>query len=267
MSVNIELQDGNGYTLARGYDTNAEPTHLLAVCMDEANVVGPESLIAGLAGTLVTQEGGGNQNLFPDALRQTIAEVAPLYLQATEKVADTLGLNFVGTDHPGCGWDKAQAISPEDQPAMTRQLLNGVGIPYAGQLPVHSEPLPLDMQSVTAAITRPVEDHVHPADGTILTVGGFMSQAEKTAIMERAGITQGAFHISFDAFHQAVQDGVKPESLLATLTHEVGLTVKLSPAAHDVIVAFDAQQLGVVETQENLQAVQTVLALLGLAQQ
>lgn len=227
-----------------GGNNREKPTVALALCEDDAIIVGENTAKVGLGGTLVTEENKkGNQSVFPDSLRGVIANSAPDILKSVDDTARSMGMKFVGGDHPGCGWDGAQDIPPTRQSEMTKKLLESVGVDYVGKMAVSNTPQPLAFPGLSAAITRQVEDHSHDgADGTLISVGGFVTQEETVEACKALKIRQ-PFHIAADMVAAHNEAGRDMDGLAVVLRHEINLAGLLSEDALNTIGVVDAQRL------------------------
>ncbi len=168
---------------------------VLVACMDEALSYGPGVQVAGVAGSGITQLGGGNQEMFPDSKRALVERVRPKLFRSLDWAASQVGAGLEVTSHVGCGWARMQGISDRVLEKVTGQMVKAEGEKYLGHIPFADSPVDSGKPGVAAAILRSPSDHHHDAKSIVLTIGGFITQDE---INELSGEFGKPFIISAD---------------------------------------------------------------------
>lgn len=192
-------------------------TAVMEGCMDEDVKVGSGVIKIGLAGSGVTNESGGNEELYPIQYRKLMKKVSPYVDSWMKRFAKKNGVAAYTTSHPACGAGEAQGIKESDLIVATKQNAHENGIEYAGHLEISSEPKNLGDKNLEIWFTR--KGGPHTADFFILTTGGGITRSEKTTV--EGG--HAAFDISADWVKDALDEGLARRDAVDILVFQLKL--------------------------------------------
>ncbi len=148
----------------------------LARCIDEAILVGGDTISFGLAGSHIARRGGGDQNALPDEVRYLFEKnQSPVY-SALAKIMTHIDGLLLASSHEGCAYAAKQAI--DDVESVTREMCSRLDVGYAGHIVHNQTPVALSRGNVSASITRPNFIHRHSAGSILLTHGAGVKDSE-----------------------------------------------------------------------------------------
>lgn len=210
-------------------------------CMDEAIMLGDNTVHFGVAGTGITSPRGGDESVFPVEDRIAFQQVMPIAADILKRQTRRWGLELYTTWHPGCAAAGKQGIEPESVGRLTEEYSKVLGLSFAGGLPISEKPQVIRDTKILAGFRRPVEDHVHDARIIIASTGGGINDAEISRIEYLYG---PALTISVD-WVAASKRALPVSSTTAMLERQFVIGQAIAPAGVDTpIHFFDAGRLG-----------------------
>lgn len=183
----------------------AEQTAIVA-CMDEDLDYGPGVVVFGAAGSLITNLGGGNQEVYPDSKRELVAKTRGVVFEILQRMTKEWGGTFWVTSHAGCGAGAAQEVKGQEAlEEVTRKMCEELSVEYVGYIPHAESPIEIGESGITAHIGRNEKEHHHGARRVVMTVGGGITE-EEIQMVEGDGYGDG-FVVSADWVAKAIESG------------------------------------------------------------
>lgn len=187
----------------------------LGVCMDEAENLAnfdleevPQVALAMVASGITVPK-SGKQEVYPDAKRSLMAQVAPVAWKIEKRQARSMGGGFGLLSHKKCGGAGALGLDDEETERVTKKLATTCGATYLGQVGYAPEPVRVGKSKVMAHMSREPDNHHHVATRFVLTTG-YGAGADQLREFENPEIGGhgDAFLCTVDFFAEAIENGL-----------------------------------------------------------
>lgn len=220
-------------------------------CMDEDDVVGGSVVKIGSAGSGVTNDRGGNEELYPPEDRSNMKEAGKHLNKWVVDFSGKIGVPVYATSHPECGAGGAQGFSEEGLIDATKKTFHESGINYAGHLKIADRPDNTPEADIQSWFTRKNGEH-HSASFINITVGGGVSGEEKDKLEnEKGGKT---FDISADWISSSMDDGFEKSDCVKSLVFQFKLAYAIAEGVRnnpEPFEIFNAKRMNAKDAERN----------------
>lgn len=203
----------------------------LVGCMDEHQKIGDNTAKFGLVASGVTREKTGNQEVYPDGVREIVERARGPIIDSLKAIASRWNVKLGVTSHPGCGGGAAQAIGGEEILDVTKNMCRKIGVEYYGHVSIDDEPLELTGTRALSSMVRNESDHHHTATGVVVTIGGGITGQEKDELTTKHG--GDFFDVSADWIHGVLDAGISEEDAYAILRQQVLIALAIADGVRE----------------------------------
>lgn len=220
-------------------------------CMDEDDVVDGSVIKIGVAGSGITNDHGGNEELYPVTDRLNMKEAGTYIGKWVKYFSNKIGVPLYATSHPECGAGSAQGFDEESLIQATKQEYDANGINYAGHLKIADRPENTPDADVQSWFTRKHGEH-HSASFINITVGGGVSGEEKSNMENAKG--GKTFDISADWIGSSISEGFEKTGCVEALVFQFKLAYAIAEGVRnnpDPFEIFNAKRLDTKDAETN----------------